>query len=97
MSYLKVRLDTLTGESMVDTLTTQYESSCEKVKQLRDSYMDFCDDEQEFNNTIIPIEKDPEPYANGTIKTKLILKKYACALLEKKELEIGRASCRERV
>ena len=88
MSYLKVRLDTLTGESMVDTLTTQYESSCEKVKQLRDSYMDFCDDEQEFNKTIIPIEKDPEPYANGTIKTKLILKKYACAFLEKKELEV---------
>ena len=95
MSYLKVRLDTLTGESMVDTLTTQYESSCEKVKQLRDSYMDFCDDEQEFNKTIIPIEKDPEPYANGTIKTKLILKKYACAFLEKKELEVRMEAAEE--
>ena len=88
MSYLKVRLDTLTGETMVDNLTTQYETICEKVKQLRDNYMDFCEDTEEFNNTLQPIEEDPESYSNGTIKTKPILKKYACVLVEKNDLKV---------
>ena len=88
MADMSIPVATMVGDTIVDSLKSQYSELCEKIKCLRDSYMDFCDDEDEFNDVINPLEKDPEPYANDTIKTKNILKKYACALLEKKELEV---------
>ena len=88
MADLSVPVATMVGDSMVETLKTQYDDMCEKIKTLRDNYMDFCEDETEFNHVMNPIEKDPEPYSDGTIKTRPILKKYACALLEKNELEV---------
>ena len=88
MADMSIPVATMVGDTIVDSLKTQHGEICEKIKCLRDSYMDFCDDEDEFNDKLNPLEKDPEPYANGTIKTKNILKKYACALLEKKELVV---------
>ena len=81
MADLSVPVATLIGDSMVESLKSQYDDICEKIKTLRDNYMDFCEDETEFNNAMNPIEEDPEPYSDGTIKTRPILKKYACALL----------------
>ena len=88
MADLSVPVATLVGDSMVETMKTQYDDMCEKIKTLRENYMDFCEDDTEFNHVMNPIEKDPEPYSDGTIKTRPILKKYACALLEKNELEV---------
>ena len=88
MTDLSVPVATLVGDSMMDSLKNQHDDICEKIKTLRDNYFDFCEDETEFNNIIDPIEKDPEPYSDGTIKTRPILKKYACALFEKNELEV---------
>jgi hypothetical protein len=76
MSELSIPVATLVGAEM-----TQH-TICESIKSLRDSYREFCE-EDEFVETIIPIEQDPEPYANGTKKTRPILKKYAQALLDK--------------
>ena len=79
---MSIPVATVIGAEMVE------DPICESIKTLRDSYMEFCDDEDEFNANILPIEKDPHPYANGSIKTKPILKKYANALLEKINLDI---------
>jgi flagellar biosynthesis chaperone FliJ len=76
MSELSIPVATIIGAEM-----TQH-TICESIKSLRDSYREFCE-EDEFVETIIPIEQDPEPYANGTKKTRPILKKYAQALLDK--------------
>jgi len=59
------------------------ELSHDSIKTLSDSYREFCEDDEEYENSISPIEQDPEPYANGTKKTRPILKKYAQALLDK--------------
>ena len=85
---MSIPVATMVGDSMVESLKSQYDDICEKIKTLRDNYTDFCEDDTEFNNAMNPIEEDPEPYSDGTIKTRPILKKYACALLEKKELEV---------
>ena len=77
MSELSIPVATIVGAEM-----TQH-PIYETIKALRDSYMEFCEDEDEFVETIVPIEQDPEPYSNGTKKTRPILKKYAQALLDK--------------
>jgi hypothetical protein len=77
MAELSIPVATIVGAEM-----TQH-PIYETIKALRDSYMEFCEDEDEFITTIVPIEQDPEPYANGTKKTRPILKKYAQALLDK--------------
>ena len=74
--------------SNTETLKTQHDDICEKIKTIRENYFEFCEDETQFNTDMVSIEKDPEPYSDGTIKTKLILKKYACALLDKNEVEV---------
>ena len=78
MSELSIPVATIVGAEM-----TQRSTICESIKSLRDSYREFCEDEDEFVETIAPINHDPEPYANGTKKTRPILKKYAQALLDK--------------
>ena len=88
MCDMSIPVANMVIDSMVESLKSQYDDICEKIKTLRDNYMDFCEDETEFNNAMNPIEEDPEPYSDGTIKTRPILKKYACALLEKNELEV---------
>ena len=95
MCDMSIPVATMVVDSMVESLKSQYDDICEKIKTLRDSYMDFCEDETEFNNAMNPIEKDPEPYSDGTIKTRPILKKYACALLEKNELEVRMEAAEE--
>ena len=74
--------------SNMETLKTQHDDICEKIKTIRENYFEFCEDETQFNTDMVSIEKDPESYSDGTIKTKLILKKYACALLDKNEVEV---------
>ena len=80
MAELSIPVATLVGAEM-----TQH-PIYETIKALRDSYREFCE-EDEFVETIVPIEQDPEPYANGTKKTRPILKKYAQALLDKLQLD----------
>ena len=72
----------------ISNMETQHDDICEKIKTIRENYFEFCEDETQFNTDMVSIEKDPEPYSDGTIKTKLILKKYACALLDKNEVEV---------
>ena len=78
MAELSIPVATLVGAEM-----TKHSSICESIKSLRDNYREFCEDEDEFVETLVPIEQDPEPYADGTKKTRPILKKYAQALLDK--------------
>ena len=81
MAELSIPVATIVGAEM-----TQH-PIYETIKALRDSYMEFCEDEDEFITTVVPIENDPEPYANGTKKTRPILKKYAQALVDKLQLD----------
>jgi len=72
---------------LLDTLKHSYTELCETIKLHRENYGDFCEDEDELERSLGPIEHDPEPYSNGTIKTRPILKKYAKAMCEKLDLE----------
>lgn len=72
---------------LLDTLKHSYNELCETIKLHRENYGDFCEDEEELERSLGPIEQDPEPYSNGTIKTRPILKKYAKAMCEKLELK----------
>jgi hypothetical protein len=82
MAELSIPVATLVGAEM-----TQHSTICASIKSLRDSYREFCEDEDEYETTIDPIHLDPEPYANGTKKTRPILKKYAQALVDKLQLD----------
>jgi len=73
MSELSIPVATMVGAEL----------SHDSIKTLSDTYREFCEDDEEYENSISPIEQDPEPYANGTKKTRPILKKYAQALLDK--------------
>ena len=73
MSELSIPVATMVGAELTH----------DSIKTLSDSYREFCEDDEEYENSISPIEQDPEPYANGTKKTRPILKKYAQALLDK--------------
>ena len=73
--------------SLLDSLKHLHGNLCENIKLQRENYCDFCEDEYERDNTLEPIEQDPESYSNGTIKTRPILKKYAKTLCEKLDLE----------
>ena len=85
---LSAPVATMADISNMETMKTQHDDICEKIKTIRENYFEFCEDETQFNTDMVSIEKDPEPYSDGTIKTKLILKKYACALLDKNEVEV---------
>ena len=89
MAELSIPVATIVGAEMVQdaSLNQKHSTICETIKSLRDSYMEFCEDEDEFIETIVPIEQDPEPYANGIKKTRPILKKYAQALVDKLQLD----------
>lgn len=80
---------------LLDTLKHSYIELCETIKLHRENYGDFCEDEEELERSLGPIEKDPEPYSNGTIKTRPILKKYAKAMCEKLELKSRMESTEE--
>lgn len=73
--------------SLIDSLKHSYSELCLTIKLQRENYCDFCEDEEELERTLGPIEHDPEPYSNGSIKTRPILKKYAKAICERLELE----------
>jgi len=73
MSELSIPVATIVGAEL----------SHDSIKTLSDSYREFCEDDEAYETTIAPINLDPEPYANGTKKTRPILKKYAQALLDK--------------
>jgi hypothetical protein len=75
------------GDLIVDSLKHEHCVLLESIKVQRENYGGFCEDEDELNETLMPIEQDPEPYANGSIKTRPILKKYALSLCEKLDLE----------
>jgi hypothetical protein len=76
------------GDLIVDSLKHEHGVLLESIKIQRENYGGFCEDEDELNETLMPIEQDPEPYANGSIKTRPILKKYALSLCEKLDLEL---------
>ena len=76
------------GDLIVDSLKHEQCVLLESIKVQRENYGGFCEDEDELNETLMPIEQDPEPYANGSIKTRPILKKYALSLCEKLDLEL---------
>ena len=80
---------------LLDTLKHSYIELCETIKLHRENYGDFCEDEEELERSLGPIEHDPEPYSNGTIKTRPILKKYAKAMCEKLELKSRMESTEE--
>ena len=81
-----IPMATVVGCDLVlETLKQQHGALCEQLKLQRDNCGEFFDDE--LQETLAPIEHDPEPYANGSIKTRPILKKYALSLCEKLDLE----------
>ena len=47
----------------------------------------FCDDEHDIERVLGPIEKEPYKYANGSIKTRPMLRDYAFELVEKSHQE----------
>lgn len=76
------------GDVTLESLKQEYSTLLENIKIQRENYGEFCEDEQELNDTLGPIEENPEPYSNGTIKTRPILKKYALSLYEKLDLDL---------
>ena len=76
------------GDVTLQSLKQEYSTLLENIKIQRENYGEFCEDEQELNDTLGPIEENPEPYSNGTIKTRPILKKYALSLCEKLDLDL---------
>ena len=76
------------GDVTLESLKQEYSTLLENIKIQRENYGEFCEDEQELNDTLGPIEVNPEPYSNGTIKTRPILKKYALSLCEKLDLDL---------
>ena len=49
----------------------------------------FCEDPADIKRILDPIEKSPKKYADGTEKTKPILRQYAMALLEKHRQDLS--------
>tara|TARA_B110000967_G_C18772384_1_gene503814 strand:- start:19 stop:1089 length:1071 start_codon:yes stop_codon:yes gene_type:complete len=76
------------GTITLESLKQEHATLLENIKIQRETYGEFCEDEQELNDTLGPIEEKPEPYSNGTIKTRPILKKYAMSLCEKLDLDL---------
>jgi hypothetical protein len=76
------------GDVTLQSLKQEHSTLLENIKIQRENYGEFCEDEQELNDTLGPIEENPEPYSNGTIKTRPILKKYALSLCEKLDLDL---------
>ena len=76
------------GDVTLQSLKQEHSTLLESIKIQRENYGEFCEDEQELNDTLGPIEENPEPYSNGTIKTRPILKKYALSLCEKLDLDL---------
>jgi hypothetical protein len=69
------------------SLKQEHSELLEQIKTHREHCGEFFDDEGELQDTLAPIEQDPESYVNGTIKTRPILKKYATYLCDKMDLE----------
>ena len=75
------------GSMTIDTLKQENSELLEQIKTHREHCGEFFDNEDELQDTLAPIEQDPESYVNGTIKTRPILKKYATYLCDKMDLE----------
>ena len=75
------------GSMTIDTLKQEHSELLEQIKTHREHCGEFFDNEDELQDTLAPIEQDPESYVNGTIKTRPILKKYATYLCDKMDLE----------
>jgi len=71
------------GSMTIDTLKQEHSELLEQIKTHREHCGEFFDNEDELQDTLAPIEQDPESYVNGTIKTRPILKKYATYLCDK--------------
>jgi len=85
---ISVPIAIIVGGSMtIDTLKQEHSELLEQIKTHREHCGEFFDDEGELQDTLAPIEQDPESYVNGTIKTRPILKKYATYLCDKMDLE----------
>ena len=54
------------GDVTLESLKQEYSTLLENIKIQRENYGEFCEDEQELNDTLGPIEENPEPYSNGT-------------------------------
>jgi hypothetical protein len=86
---MELPIATMVGATItLESLSVLWVSVMENIKIQRENYGEFCEDEQELNDTLGPIEEKPEPYSNGTIKTRPILKKYAMSLCEKLDLDL---------
>jgi len=81
--------------SSLESIKQKRASLCKEIKAQRETYSDFCENEDELNETLGPIERDPTPYANGSIKVRPILRKYAQALCERTDLELRIESAEE--
>ena len=85
---ISVPIAIIVGGSMtIDTLKQEHSELLEQIKTHREHCGEFFDNEDELQDTLEPIEQDPESYVNGTIKTRPILKKYATYLCDKMDLE----------
>jgi len=85
---ISVPIAIIVGGSMtIDTLKQEHSELLEQIKTHREHCGEFFDNEDELQDTLAPIEQDPESYVNGTIKTRPILKKYATYLCDKMDLE----------
>jgi len=80
-------LDDLTAA--LASIKQEHASVCENIKAYRENYYtDYCEDENELEKTTGPIERNPEPFASGSIKARPILRKYAQALCERADLDV---------
>lgn len=85
MDKLSIPIDIVVGTEIInnDTLKHQHSTICETIKTLKNTFMDFYENMEEFNSIINSIEKDPHSYTTG----KPIIKKYAQALIQCEKLE----------
>ena len=81
--------------SSLASIKQERASLCKKIEAQRETYSDFCENEDELNETLGPIERDPTPYASGSIKVRPILTKYAQAMCERADLDVRIESAEE--
>jgi len=81
--------------TLIISMKQEYSALCEHINLQHDNYKEFCFDDDELQTTLTPIIQDPKPYANGTIRTRPILKKYASHLCDKLDFETRIDACSE--
>jgi hypothetical protein len=97
-SQLSVPIATaVIDSSTIDSLKSEFIELCEVIKVHRFNCSDFFETEEELDETLLPIEQNPEPYSNGCIKTRPIFKKYAKMLMDKIELKRYVSVCEKKI